>query len=478
MNRATSDLGAMRRSSYFFEEKVDTGKIVEDDEDGQQIARTLSLLTPSMYEGDGFHKMRSAFEQGRLSFVRSDIRAMVRTESGRRRMSTNLEDEIVRTDTCGNISTGGSLRDLLKGQAKATDSPAVAIDDGQTGAVFALEAGGQKIAVFKPRSGERFERSGIHAGDGAVREEAVYIVDRLSGGHAGVPVTSRAEITLDSGEPVQGALQAFHLNAVGFADDFGRPSDLQKARDILTQESLEALALLDMRVFNMDRHGGNLLFIGDKSPYSLGPIDHGCCLPPWWSLREGVFDAWLDWPQLECQPSQLAMEIAQKAYTQLDRICERMRALQLDDASIITLQACTVFAFVGVHEIGVPVGRLARLMIREYDPSKMSWFEEKVLRCSSKAGASVRVVHDSRGDEMLDVDEDASSGFQPDLFLTSLEELCRAELPKQLHTTAEEINYVRQRTPEAVWDESDGSGDDSPLKRSDPPVGSLSSIER
>ena len=59
------------------------------------------------------------------------------------------------------------------------------LDHGQTGTVYALEAGDHKIAVFKPVDGEKFSRKSLDVGSGAVREEAVYLVDRLSGSQVG-----------------------------------------------------------------------------------------------------------------------------------------------------------------------------------------------------------------------------------------------------------------------------------------------------
>lgn len=66
------------------------------------------------------------------------------------------------------------------------------------------------------------------------------------------------------------------------------------------------IGILDIRLFNTDRHAGNLLVKVSKAPkpaaynwlekeYSLIPIDHGFCLPE--ALEPPYFE-WLHWPQV------------------------------------------------------------------------------------------------------------------------------------------------------------------------------------
>jgi len=188
-----------------------------------------------------------------------------------------------------------SKRAALVEDVTTNDMKHVNIDDGQTGEVFALEAGGEKVAVFKPMEGEGFRRRGLPNGKGALREEAVYLLDRLCGSQAGVPVTSRASLEVDAGKTLEGSVQAFAKGSIGCMEDYAMPRDRERALAFVEQEVAEAVALLDMRVFNTDRHGGNLLLLRHEKPHQLGPIDHGCCLPPWWALGEANFDAWSDW---------------------------------------------------------------------------------------------------------------------------------------------------------------------------------------
>lgn len=72
---------------------------------------------------------------------------------------------------------------------------------------------------------------------------------------------------------------------------------------------MHRIGILDIRLFNTDRHAGNLLVKITKSPrklgattinwledkYSLIPIDHGFCLP---EALEPPYLEWLHWPQV------------------------------------------------------------------------------------------------------------------------------------------------------------------------------------
>jgi len=288
--------------------------------------------------------------------------------------------------------------------------------------------GNEKIAVFKPVEGEKFTRKSLDPGQGSVREEAVYLVDRIAGSQAGVPVTSRASIQVD-GEELIGSVQAFVDNAIGFIEDFAMPRDAASAEDFVTQEAAEALALLDMRVFNMDRHSGNLLLLRREKPHGLGPIDHGCCLPRWWALSEAVFDAWSSWPQLQCPPREATRSLARRAYEVLPETCGMMRDVGLDGAAIVTLRLCTLLVFVGVAELGLPCGKLAALILRDEDAGfqDLSWLEQKVLAASVSAGAECRMQVNDRGDQELAVEDDGKS-LRVDSFLENLEAVFRAEL--------------------------------------------------
>mmetsp|Transcript_20134 Transcript_20134/g.55467 ORF Transcript_20134/g.55467 Transcript_20134/m.55467 type:complete len:274 (-) Transcript_20134:343-1164(-) len=171
------------------------------------------------------------------------------------------------------------------------------LEAGQTGGVYTVPDACPKdrsppMAVFKSEGEEGFQRRGILPGGGAAREEAAYLMDRLVGSAAGVPVTTRAAVPVavlggrlqESMEEkntqgsakegpcdqecfrfpeqglVPGAVQSFVPDVVGAAEDFGMPRALASASRVVSVAAAQKIACLDLRLCNTDRHAGNLLF--------------------------------------------------------------------------------------------------------------------------------------------------------------------------------------------------------------------------
>lgn len=354
---------------------------------------------------------------------------------------------LTHTDTLGNFSdVSNSLRAKLVDDVHEDAVSPVELDHGQTGHVYALEAGGQKIAVFKPVDGEKFHRKSLDAGKGAVREEAVYLVDRLTGSQAGVPVTSRASIQVD-GHTLEGSVQAFVMDVQGFIEDYGIPRKLEEAVAFIPQADAESIALLDMRVFNMDRHPGNLLLLKKAKPHGLGPIDHGCCLPPWWCLGEAIFEAWISWPQLQTPPSSDAFSLARAAHAKLALTCRMVAEAGLDPSAVVTLRLCTIFVYIGIVEMAIPIGKLAALMLRDdcADPQELSWLEERVLAAAKEHGGKLSIQANDRGDPEVRI-EDFGDALEVEPFIQDLELRFRQDL-----------KAFRQDTPES-------HGEDAPIQ--------------
>lgn len=311
----------------------------------------------------------------------------------------NLTCDTESLDDCPLLYRVNTLGDLSKESARnsfcrqvSLDPEFEPIDDGQTGDVFALcSPSGEKVAVFKPSGREHFNRHSLTPGQGAVREEAAYVVDRLSGGTAGLPVTTCTALEVSPGAVETGSLQAFAHGHIGPVEDFAMPRSYAAAIQFVAAEKVESVAILDMRLFNTDRHGGNLLLT--KPPeegctHGLVPIDHGCCLPPWWSLSEACFEAWKGWPQLCTTPSAHAKATVAKAVESLPATIQALRELGIESASLVTLQLSTLFLEVGVLERCLPLDILAGLLLRsdESNFEEPSWFEQQVSHCITAAG--------------------------------------------------------------------------------------------
>jgi len=303
----------------------------------------------------------------------------------------SLDDHhFFRVNTLGDLSME-SARNTFCRQV-SVDPEFEPIDDGQTGDVFALcSPSGEKVAVFKPSGREHFNRHSLTPGQGAVREEAAYVVDRLSGGTACLPVTTCTALEVSPGAVESGSLQAFAHGHIGPVEDFAMPRSYAAAIQFVAAEKVESVAILDMRLFNTDRHGGNLLLTKPSEEgrtHGLVPIDHGCCLPPWWSLDEACFEAWKGWPQLCATPSAHAKATVAKAVESLPATVQALRELGIESASIVTLQLSTLFLEVGVLERSLPLAVLAGLLLRndESNFEEPSCFEQQVSHSITAAG--------------------------------------------------------------------------------------------
>ncbi|CAH8334356.1 unnamed protein product [Eruca vesicaria subsp. sativa] len=197
--------------------------------------------------------------------------------------------------------------------------------DGSGGAYFMQDQSGHKyVSVFKPIDEEPMAvnnphglplsldgeglKKGTQVGEGAFREVAAYILDYpITGprtfphdqpGFSGVPPTTMVKcLHKDFNHPNGysssqedtkiGSLQMFVSN-VGTCEDMGY--------GVFPVDQVHKISVLDMRLANADRHGGNILVSrdGNDGQIVLTPIDHGYCFPN--KFEDCTFE-WLYWPQ-------------------------------------------------------------------------------------------------------------------------------------------------------------------------------------
>lgn len=217
---------------------------------------------------------------------------------------------------------------------------------------------------------------GISPGSSAYREVAAFLLDR--NGFAGVPETSLVSVHSPgfwvdgqcSGTSVTkvGSLQLY-VRHNGSSEDYG--SSLFEAKNI------QGIALLDMRLMNLDRHGNNLLasmksalsgihaqddnklkehrasllssFVSRRSqslycdPYTasqrvlhLTPIDHGLCMPELCTSVRPEW-CWRMWPQALEQIDSSLLEWVQSWNCEKDELMIK----QFWDS--VPLEACFTF---------------------------------------------------------------------------------------------------------------------------------------
>jgi len=225
-------------------------------------------------------------------------------------------------------------------------------EEGVNGTYFLQNPAGKRVAIFKPIDEEgnvdnnpkRTDALAVHpntgliSGEGAVREIAAYLLD--TDHFSCVPRTVMVQLTHPSFSSVNGmkigSLQEYVMESEGSADDMG-PKNF-RVHDV------HKIGILDLRIFNNDRHGGNILLVesGNKG-YTLIPIDHGFSLSP--SLSCGLFE-WLNWPQ-----AKMPFDNKTKQYIQLinvDEDAQLLAKLGIREECIKTMRICTTLLKKGV----------------------------------------------------------------------------------------------------------------------------------
>jgi hypothetical protein len=206
------------------------------------------------------------------------------------------------------------------------------IDEGLGGTYILFDKDGQKAAVWKPADEESTAnlnpkqqqppRNGFVAGSGYLREVAAYLLDTTGA----VPLTM---VVNHEGRP--GSIQQFVVND-GSAEEYGPGK--------YPVDQVHNLGLLDLRLLNTDRHGGNVL-VKKSNTIDLIPIDHGFCLGGADSLQEILDFEWLHWPQAEQSFSQ---EIKDKILAiDIEKDVQTLRELGIEEDAILLHRAADYF---------------------------------------------------------------------------------------------------------------------------------------
>lgn len=216
------------------------------------------------------------------------------------------------------------MRSVVRG-LKAYQEPEAATE-GLGGTYFFKSEHGSNIAIMKPcdeeplapsnpkgfvgrELGEPGLKPTVRVGEAASREVAAYLLDHDR--YAGVPHTVMVRMS----HPI------FHYNDISNVDDtedgelplklgslqsFVRHEcdTTEMGTSLFNKKDVHRIGILDIRLFNTDRHGGNILVKSvknddsssslQKDKYQLIPIDHGFALPE--GLEPPYFE-WQHWPQ-------------------------------------------------------------------------------------------------------------------------------------------------------------------------------------
>lgn len=132
-------------------------------------------------------------------------------------------------------------------------------------------------------------------------------------------------------------------------------------------DAIHRIGILDIRIFNTDRHAGNLLVrklggVGGFSQFELIPIDHGLCLPE--SLEDPYFE-WIHWPQASIPFSEDELEYIKNINPIRDSDMLRAELPMIREACLRVLVLCSIFLKEAAG-FGLCLAEIGEMMSREF----------------------------------------------------------------------------------------------------------------
>jgi hypothetical protein len=265
----------------------------------------------------------------------------------------------------------------------------VPVNSGLGGAYYFRNSKGDSVAIVKPTDEEPFApnnpkgfvgkalgqpglKRSVRVGETGYREVAAYLLDH--GNFAKVPPTALVKIT----HSVFNVNDGVNANKPRTKRLVSKIASLQKfiphdfdASDHGTSSfpvaAVHRIGILDVRIFNTDRHAGNLLVKkldgdGRFGQVELIPIDHGLCLPE--SLDDPYFE-WIHWPQASIPFSNEELEYIQNLdpISDSEMLCAELPMIR--EACLRVLVLCTIF-LKEAASFGLCLSEIGEMMSREF----------------------------------------------------------------------------------------------------------------
>ncbi|CAM8978146.1 unnamed protein product [Rhodiola kirilowii] len=280
------------------------------------------------------------------------------------------------------------VKDIIEG-IKNGVAP-VPVNGGLGGAYYFRNGDGTNVAIVKPTDEEPFApnnpkgftgrtlgqpglKRSVRVGETGIREVAAYLLDYDN--FANVPPTVLVKIRHSifnvNDEVVNGSKleKKKKVSKIASLQQF-IPHDFD-ASDYGTSSfpvaSVHRIGILDVRIFNTDRHGGNLLVRkldedGRFGQVELIPIDHGLCLPE--SLEDPYFE-WIHWPQASIPFSEDELEYIKNLNPIRDAEMLRRELPMIREACLNVLVLCTIF-LKEAAAFGLCLSEIGEMMSREF----------------------------------------------------------------------------------------------------------------
>ncbi|VVA91226.1 unnamed protein product [Arabis nemorensis] len=340
-----------------------------------------------------------------LSAVRNDSPLLLKRNLMHRSSSTPClsptGNDIQRKDRSGPIeilshslcfsSLKQTANDIVKAMKMGVEP--VPVSGGLGGAYYFRNENGQSVAIVKPTDEEPFApnnpkgfigkalgqpglKPSVRVGETGYREVAAYLLDY--GHFANVPPTALVKIThsvFNVNDGVNGNKSREKKKLVSskiasfqkFVDHDFDASD--HGTSSFPVASVHRIGILDIRILNTDRHGGNLLVkklddgvVGRFGQVELIPIDHGLCLPE--TLEDPYFE-WIHWPQASIPFSEEELEYIQNLDPAKDCDMLQRELPMIREACLRVLVLCTVF-LKEAAAYGLCLAEIGEMMTREF----------------------------------------------------------------------------------------------------------------
>lgn len=347
--------------------------------------------------------------------------------------------EILGQSDCFAI-TKKMVKDIVKAIKMGVDP--IPVNGGLGGAYYFRNSRFENVAIVKPTDEEPFApnnpkgfvgkalgqpglKRSVRVGETGIREVAAYLLDHDH--FANVPPTALVKIThsiFNINDGVNGH-KTHNKNLVSKIASFQQfikhnfdASD--HGTSSFPVSEVHHIGILDIRIFNTDRHAGNLLVrkldgVGSFGQVELIPIDHGLCLPE--TLEDPYFE-WIHWPQASIPFSDDELEYIRKLDPLSD--CEMLRRElpMIREACLRVLVLCTIF-LKEAAEFGLCLSEIGEMMSREFrageeEPSELEVVCIEARRLVEEREKEVLSPKADAGDEefLFDLDcEDAAFDF-------------------------------------------------------------------
>ncbi|KAK9059987.1 hypothetical protein SSX86_020691 [Deinandra increscens subsp. villosa] len=284
----------------------------------------------------------------------------------------------------------------------------IPVHGGLGGAYYFRNSGGDCVAIVKPTDEEPFApnnpkgfvgktlgqpglKRSVRVGETGFREVAAYLLDYDH--FANVPPTALVKIThsiFNVNDGVSGNNnnnkqdgKKKHFSKIASFQQF-IPHDFD-ASDHGTSSfpvsAVHRIGILDIRILNTDRHGGNLLVrkVNDDGKFGqqveLVPIDHGLCLPE--SLEDPYFE-WIHWPQASIPFSEDELDYIESLDPYRDSEMLRNELPMIREACLRVLTLCTIF-LKEAAAYGLCLAEIGEMMTREFRRGEEEPSELEVL---------------------------------------------------------------------------------------------------